>query len=177
MRAASRSRTWYQTRVTRQSLARLALKTWSGLLEQLLQLAQELGGFRPVDRAVIAGESEGHQRPGDELALLEHRPLLDRADREDCDLRRVEDGDELLDAVHAEVGDRERAALEVVLGQLAVTRACDDGPPLGGELDERLPLAVAEDGYEQAPLGRDRQPDVRAREDPELVVGEMSVHT
>ena len=49
----------------------------------------------------------------DELAVARDRPLLDRADGEDRRLRRVEHGDELLDAVHAEVRDRERAALEV----------------------------------------------------------------
>ena len=48
------------------------------------------------------------------------------ADGEDRGLRRVEDGDELLDAEHAEVRDRERPALEVVRAELAVARARDE---------------------------------------------------
>ena len=54
------------------------------------------------------------QRRDVDLAVDDDRRLLDGADREDRDLRRVEHGDELLDAEHAEVRDRERAALHVL---------------------------------------------------------------
>ena len=48
-----------------------------------------------------------------DLAVAHDRPRLERADREDRRLRRVDDRDEALDAEHAEVGDGERAAREL----------------------------------------------------------------
>ena len=53
--------------------------------------------------------------------------VLHRADGEDRHLRRVEHGDELLDPVHAEVGDREGPALEILQRQLAVARTARRG--------------------------------------------------
>ena len=52
-------------------------------------------------------------------AVLHHRPLLAGADRQDRGLRRVDDGLEVPHAEHAEVGDREAAALELLRLQLA----------------------------------------------------------
>src|SRR4029450_2315019 len=128
----------------------------AGLLEQRLQLAEELGGLRAVDGAVVAGQGHGHQLAGDEAAVLDDRLLLDRTDREDRGLRRVEDGREDLDAVHAEVRDRERSAVEVVLRELALARALDDLLPFSGDLDERLPLDLALDRDDEAALSGDR---------------------
>ena len=51
-----------------------------------------------------------------------HDLVARRADGEDRRLRRVEHGDELVDVVHAEVRDRERAALEI-LARAACRRA------------------------------------------------------
>ena len=68
---------------------------------------------------VIIGRAASSAAAGD-------GPLLDRADGEDRRLRRVENGDELLDAEHAEVGDRERAALEVGGLEPPVARAADE---------------------------------------------------
>ena len=48
------------------------------------------------------------------VAVADDRLVLHGADREDRDLRRVEDGGELLDAEHPEVRDRERPALHVL---------------------------------------------------------------
>jgi hypothetical protein len=62
--------------------------------------------------------------------------LLDRADCEDRGLRRIEDRGEDLDAVHPEVRDRERAALEILLGELALARALDELLALRRDLDE-----------------------------------------
>ena len=42
-------------------------------------------------------------QPADDLAVLDDGALFGRADGEDADLGEVEDGVELLDAVHAEV--------------------------------------------------------------------------
>ena len=57
---------------------------------------------------------------------------MDAADREHRRLRRVHDGAELVDAVHAEVRDREGAALQVVEAQPVRARPHDElGSPFG----------------------------------------------
>ena len=60
--------------------------------------------------------------------------LLAGADRQDAALRRVDDRGELLDAEHAEVGDREGAALELLELQLAGAGARGEVLHLGGDL-------------------------------------------
>ena len=67
-------------------------------------------------------------------AVLDDRALLAGADREDAALRRVDDRGELADAVHAEIGDRERAALELLELQLAGAGARGEVLGLGGDL-------------------------------------------
>ena len=104
-------------------------------------------------------------RHGGEAAVADDDALLARADREDRDLRRVEHGDELLDAEHAEVRDRERAALEVVLLQLVVARALHEVGARARDLGDAQPLGVADHGNDE-PLRRgDGDADVRARVD------------
>ncbi len=89
--------------------------------------------------------------------------VLGRADRDDRGLRRVEHGGEALDGVHAEVGDRERAAFEVLCAELVVAGAADDVGARGGDLGEREPLGGTDDGDDE-PLRRgDGDADVRAR--------------
>ena len=58
---------------------------------------------------------------------------------------------------------------------LAVARPLDELSSLDGELDERLALDLADDRDDETALGGDGEPDVRAREDPQLVVGELRV--
>ena len=106
--------------------------------KRLDSVREELGALGAVDRAVVARERHRQRRRDVELAVDDERAILDRADREDRDLRRVEDGDELLDAVHPEVRDRERAALEVRELELAVARARDEVGAHGRDLLDRL---------------------------------------
>ena len=102
--------------------------------------------------------------------------VLRRADGDDRGLRRVEDGGEALDGVHAEVRDRERAALEVVGAELVVAGAADDVGARGGDLGEREPLGAADDRDDE-PLRRgDGDPDVRARVEEDRVLRELGVH-
>ncbi len=89
--------------------------------------------------------------------------VLDRADREDRDLRRVEHGDELLDAVHPEVRDREGPALEIGELELPVARARHDVGAVGGDLLDRLAIGVADHRDDEAARRRDGEADVRPR--------------
>ena len=74
------------------------------------------------------------------LAVADDDAFLGRAHGEDRGLRRIEDGDELLDAVHAEVRDRERAALEVLAAELAVAGAPTTSARARGDLGDGVPL-------------------------------------
>ena len=69
---------------------------------------EELGAVRAVDRAVVAGSvTVIVGRATSWPSAHDARSSVD-ADGEDRGLRRVQHGDELLDAEHAEVRDRER---------------------------------------------------------------------
>ena len=78
---------------------------------------------------MVDGQRHRHHRPHDDLAVDRDRPVDGRADGEDRRLRRVEHGGELLDAEHAEVRDRERAALEVGELQSLPSRALPTSSP------------------------------------------------
>ena len=86
------------------------------------------------------------------------------ADGEDRHLRRVEHGEEPIDAVHAEVRDREGAALEVRRLELACARPLDELDASGGQLGDRLELAARDDRDDEAVRHRNGEADVRGPE-------------
>src|SRR5918995_5085587 len=68
------------------------------LLEQLLYAREELRAVRPVQDAVIADEAERHLIARDDApGIVDRRPLLELADRQDRGLRRIDDRREELD--------------------------------------------------------------------------------
>ena len=104
------------------------------------------------------------------LAVDDGRPVLDRADGEDRDLRGVEDGDELLDPEHPEVRDREGPALEVGELELPVARTGHDVGAIQRDLLDGLAVGVADHRHDEAARRRDCETDVRGGEavDPPL---------
>src|SRR5436309_871675 len=72
-----------------------------GALEEPLDLLQELGDRGAVDDAVVGRERDPHPLRDAHLPLDGHRLGLDRADRQDRRLRRVDDRVELVDVEHA----------------------------------------------------------------------------
>src|SRR5581483_1421068 len=90
-----------------------------GLFDEALEGLHEPCPDGAVDDAMVAGDRAGHHRPDRELSIDDDRALLAGPDREDAALRRVDDGGELLDPEHAEIGDRERAALVILRTELA----------------------------------------------------------
>src|ERR1700731_1239733 len=81
------------------------------VLDQLLERVDQHGAKRAVDGAVIARHGRAHDLRGLDLAVAHDGTLLARADRKDRRLRWVDHRGEVLDAVHAEIGHRRRAAL------------------------------------------------------------------
>ena len=80
-----------------------------------MKLLHELRAFRAVADAVIDADGDFHAVADAERAVfLDDRHFLRRADGENARFRRVDDGEEMLDAVRAQVADGEGAAGNIV---------------------------------------------------------------
>src|SRR5580704_15795786 len=81
------------------------------IFDQGFEGADQLGTQGAIYGAVIAGQGHTHHMSYLDLAAPHDRPLLAGADGEDRGMRRVDDSGEVVDAIHAEVGDGRGAAL------------------------------------------------------------------
>src|SRR5258705_334397 len=131
-----------------------------GVFDQHLEGADQFGAERAVDGAVIAGQRDAHHVCHFDLAVSHDRTLFTGADREDGGVRRVDDRGEMIDPVHAEVGNGCRPAL-IFLGLEF------PGPGAGGEIlhlardrRQRLGLGLADDRGDQPAWHRDRHADI-----------------
>src|SRR4029453_11352141 len=97
-----------------------------GILDQGLERAEKLGPERTVDRAMVGSETDRHDMRRLDLAVAHDRALLRGADREDSRVRRIDDGIELLDPVHAEIRDRAGAALIFLRLEFSCPRPCGE---------------------------------------------------
>lgn len=117
-----------------------------------------------VDDAVVGRERDLHDLRGPEAALVlgrGHERGRGGADGENARLRRVDDGGEVRDVEHAEVGDGEGAALELVRLQLAVARLLGERLCLCGDGREALGAGVLDDGRDEPVRGGHGHRDVR----------------
>ena len=136
---------------------------------------QERDRFAAVDEAVIVGQRDVHHRADDDLAFAGHGAVLDRVHAEDAALRRIDDRRREQRAEDAAVGDRERAAFEVlglefVLGGAAaevVDRLLDFG--------EAQPLGESQHGHDQALRAADGDADVVVVPIDDLVVANFGI--
>ena len=87
-------------------------------------------------------------------------PFLARADRDDAGLRRVDDGGEILDPEHAQIGDRETAAFIFVGLELLVLGLARQFLDLVGDRGQPLGLGREHDGRDQARGNGDRDADI-----------------
>src|SRR3984893_2018055 len=92
------------------------------VFDQHLEGADQLGAERAVDRAMIAGQGHAHHMRDLDLAAARHGPFLAGTDRKDGGVRRVDHGSEMIDPVHAEIGDRSGAAPILLRLELAGPR-------------------------------------------------------
>src|SRR4051794_34573571 len=132
-------------------------------LQVALDGAQETGPVGARGGAVVDGEADQHPLPRDDLAVDHGGARLDRTDGEDPGLRRVDDGPEARDAEHAQVGDGEGAAGDLVLLELAVAGAAGEVAGVAGQLAQALPIGVTDDRHDQSVVERDREADVGVR--------------
>ena len=122
-----------------------------GFFEHGLDCGEKLSGGGAVEHAVVGGEGERGQGAGDEGAVGgDDRAGGDAADGQDGGLGRVDDGGEVVDAVHTQVGEGEGAALEVGEAQAASAGARAEVGELAGEFVEAVAAGVVDDGDEEA---------------------------
>ena len=112
--------------VARTGFARLLQDERQRVLEQALDLGEELRALGAVGDAMVGGERDLHHLPHDDRAVAYRRRGDHGADAEDRRLRRLDDADQRLDAVSAEVRDRKRAVVEFLRPQMTALCACDE---------------------------------------------------
>ncbi len=120
---------------------------------------------------MVDGEHERHLRRDLYGAVDDDRHRPSGAYGEDGGMGRVDDRRELLDAVHAEIGDTEGTALQVTLLQCAFVGLSHVGPDLIRDRTRRHPFDAAQDRCDQPALGGDGHRDVHRFELPHGLVG------
>ena len=106
----------------------------SGSSIKLFEGGEKLRADRAIDGAVIAGQCAAHHGGNRRARRLDDRTLFAGADRQDAAMRRVDHRGEFADPEHAEVGDREGAALKFFELQLAGAGAGGEILGLAGDL-------------------------------------------
>lgn len=91
---------------------------------------------------MVDGERELERCCGGELTVVHDSLLPDSANGEDRSLRRIDDGSEVVDAVHPEIADGECATRQIVGCQLAGACPLDKGVCVDGVLAEALSVRV-----------------------------------
>src|SRR3984885_7318450 len=92
--------------------------------DQDLDGRQQFRAQRAIEHAMVAGQRQAqHADKGNATVGLLDRLPPRRADRENGRVRRIDDGGEFADAMHAEIGNRRRAALVVGRFQLLLAGA------------------------------------------------------
>src|SRR6476619_666304 len=133
------------------------------LLEQVAKVGQEARAVRAIDHAVIAAQRDGQQiGERDAAGAILDGCAPGTADREDRNLRRIDDRGERTDTEHAEVRDGEGAVLEVLGSQGSSPGAVRQRACLLGELGQGLPVGVAHDRHEQRVVRGDCDAHVHA---------------
>src|SRR5690606_3389072 len=93
------------------------------ILQLVLDVDVEQYRVLAVDDAVVVAQRDVHHRRRDDLAILDDRAFLDRVHAEDRALRRVHDRGGEQRTERAAIGDRERAALELLELEAALASA------------------------------------------------------
>lgn len=105
-----------------------------------------------------------------------HRLYPDAAHSQDAALRRVDDGDELIHVIHAQVGDGDAAAAHVRRGQLALPGLFDLCLVAAPIPSRPLDVDLLDHGTTSAPSSSHGQTHIGVLVDPDLAVFVPGVH-
>ena len=108
-----------------------------------------------------------HRRP--RRTVVDDDSLLARTNGKNRRLRRIDDRVEMSDTVHAEIGNREGAALEILCLQGSRFGTRDETRRLVGNLDQTFPVRGLYDRCDQAGFEGDGDGDVRVVESPDYL--------
>lgn len=133
-----------------------------GLLDELPDFREELGGDRAIDHAVIAGKSQIHAEAGHNLAVFDDGFFDGSTDGQNGGLRWVDDRVEGFDAPGSEVGNGDGAAVEFIGLEFLVLGTNGEVFDGSGNGEEGFGLGLFDDWSDQAVFDcdGDRQPDV-----------------
>ena len=146
------------------------------MLEHLLERGEELGRRRPVHHTVVGVDADKGSRPGHDLPVSRHGALARRAHREDGGFGMVDDGAEMIDAVGAQVRDREGAAFERIQPQGAAAGRLGQRSRLSRDGVDGFLVGAPDDGHHQPLLYGDGHTDVHVLHLFQGVFCETDVH-
>src|ERR671916_2035511 len=128
--------------------------------EAALDGVQEPEGGAAVEDAVVEGDLEVHHAPDGDGVVDHHRALDDGLGLEDGGLRVVDDRGGGDAAQGSGIVDGERAAGEVVRGEVAAPGPSDDVVYAAGEAHDVELVGIRDDGDYQGVFEVDRDADV-----------------
>jgi len=131
-----------------------------GVLDTLLNLAEEEDGFTTIDDSVIVSEGNVHDRSGQDLAAYDGRAELGCVHAEDSTLRHVDDRSTHHRSEDSSVGDGEGASSHVLESDLVVTGLSGETSESQLELSETHVVTVTNDRDDQSGGSGDSSGDV-----------------
>src|SRR6185312_4361523 len=146
------------------------------VLDQPAQRLQEFRSRRSVDHAMVAAHRYPKPLAYHQIAIDYDGLFFDCSNREYPCFGRIDYRSELIDAEHAEIGDRERRS-RVFLGlESALARASGQLSRLRCNVRETLFVRVEDDWSDEAFFDSDSHSDVYAIELPNRVAGPVGIH-
>lgn len=112
---------------------------------------------------MVAGQGDFHDIANSEAAFLgfvRHNLLAGATDGQNAGLRRVDNSSEVLNAIHAQVGNAEAAALVFVRSELAVASASSHVLDLVGNIRQAAAFSVCNNRSNQAVGSGDSDRDI-----------------
>ena len=123
-------------------------------LDDLFEASEEASAHGAVDSAMISSQIDGHIRPHGKGIIFEcDNAFFDCTDSQNRDLRWIDDGGESRHAEHPEIGNRERAAGQLVESETTLPGAIHEPRRFLGDLLNRKIRHILQNRHEK-PLRR-----------------------
>ncbi len=148
------------------------------ILNELLDPLQEAGGRCAVHQAMVKHQAKRPHLAGNDLPIANDRFGLDATHAQDGCLGQVDDGREGVDLVHAQAGDGEGPAAQIVGQRLARPRPIHQGAEFGAKGTQPHLVSPADNGNQQPALGVDghAKVDVGQSFDGLAIIAQAGIH-
>src|SRR4030095_6768490 len=128
--------------------------------DRLAQIRHEPRGGDAVDDAMVRRQRGRCHRPKHDLSVAADRGVDGPADGKDRTFRRIDDRRERVDAVHAEIGDRERPAAHLRRLDASAPRFVAQRREIPDQLPQRARVDIAKHRHDQVAGAIDRDADM-----------------